>query len=65
MFNCNPLSNPLQSGIHLAKDHLVSLEEDRRVYSQIVGRLMHAIVSKRPDCAYTVSNSAQYLSNLA
>ena len=63
MLDCNPVSTPMQAGIRLSKDDSTPSPQDQHLYSQIVGSLMHAIVNTRPDCAYTISSLAQYLTN--
>ncbi|KAG0600943.1 hypothetical protein M758_11G072600, partial [Ceratodon purpureus] len=62
MLNSKSISTPMQSGLPISKEDSSISQEDQHLYSQIVGSLMHAIVNTRPDCAYTISTLAQYLS---
>ena len=62
MIDCNSISTLMQSEIHLSKEGSLLSPEDQHLYSQIVGSLMYAIVNTQPDCAYTISSLAQYLS---
>lgn len=62
MLDCDPINTPMQSGIHLYKEEFSLSQQDQHLYSQIVGRLMHATVNTKPDCVYTTSTLAQYLS---
>jgi len=63
MLNCNPLSTPMQSKIHLNQGDNTIFLEDPYPYLQVVGTLMHAIVNNQSDCAYAVNTLAQYLSH--
>ena len=62
MIDCNSISILMQSNIRLSKEGSLSFPQNQHLYSQIVGSLVHAIVNTRPDCAYTISSFAQYLS---
>lgn len=60
MLECNSISTPMQPQIRMSKEG--SFSQDQHFYPKVVGSLMHSIVNTRPDCAYTISSLAQYLS---
>ncbi|CAM8923728.1 unnamed protein product [Rhodiola kirilowii] len=59
--NCSPVSTPMDSNVKLLPntgDAVSQLE-----YSQVIGCLMYAMTSTRPDIAYAVGKLSRYTSN--
>jgi hypothetical protein len=70
MLNCNPFNTPMESSVRLSKEDCLNPNTLRDTtspyhYSQIIGKLMHAIVNSRQDYAYVVNSLTQYLTNLS
>lgn len=66
--SCNPASTPMELGLKMTKDD--SPQTDQEIahmknisYKSLVGSLMHASVSTRPDISYSTNFVAQYLFN--
>lgn len=68
MFDCKPVSTPLETGLKLTND-MSPIEHDdiekmKEVpYSIAVGCLMHVMTITRPDIAYAVGQVARFMSN--
>jgi hypothetical protein len=65
----NSTPTPMEFGIKFSKDNRRESPIDKThmfsyPYSQVVGSLMHAIINSQPNCAFTISNLAQYMSNV-
>ncbi len=65
----NSIPKPTKFGIKFSKLNCPELINDQGKmisypYFQVVGNLMHAIMNSRLDCAFTINNLAQYMSNL-
>ncbi|CAM8975690.1 unnamed protein product [Rhodiola kirilowii] len=59
--NCHPVTTPFDSSKHLLPnkgDPMSQLE-----YSRVIGSLMYAITSTRPDIAFAVEKLSRYISN--
>ena len=60
-YNCSPVSTPLDPSIRLmpnSGDSVSQLE-----YSKVIGCLMYAMISTRPDIAYVVDKLSRFTSN--
>ena len=65
---CNPVSTPMEPRLKLTKNNSPQNDEDLVAmpnisYKSLVGSLMHASVSTRPNISYSTNSVAQYLSN--
>lgn len=65
----NFVPTPMESGIKFNKDNYHESPIDKAhmssyPYSQAMGSLMHAIINCQPNYAFTISNLAQYMSNI-
>ena len=68
MENCTTASTPMEPGLKMSKADCPYTNEDiadmkNIPYKSLVGSLMHASVSTRPDISYSTNFVAQYLSN--
>lgn len=68
MEDCKPAATPVNMGLKLSKDMQPKTEEERRKmegipYRRLVGSLMYAATSTRPDIAYIVSALSQFNEN--
>ncbi|KAH9318746.1 hypothetical protein KI387_020515, partial [Taxus chinensis] len=68
MENCKPVSTPMEVGNKLSLDMCPKTQEEESYmsmvpYQNVVGSLMYAMVSSRPDIAHAVSIVSQYSSN--
>ena len=69
MHNPKLVSTPLASHFKLSKDRSPETQEEidymsKIPYSSAVGRLMYAMVFKRPDIAHAVGLVSRYMNNL-
>ncbi|GMG36772.1 unnamed protein product [Ambrosiozyma monospora] len=62
MSHCNPVATPLPPSIDLASD-TSPLLSDSSVYRSMVGKLIFACNTVRPDLAFSVSTLSRYLSS--
>jgi hypothetical protein len=65
---CNLVSTPMEPRLKLTKDNSPQNDEDLAAmtnipYKSLVGSLMHASISTRPNISYSTNSVAQYLSN--
>ena len=68
MSDCNPISTPMDPGLHLTKEMCPQTKEEveemaKNPYLSAVGSLMYLACSTRPDIAYTVGLLARFNSN--
>jgi hypothetical protein len=66
--NANPVTSPMDPGIHLSKSQSPSTEEEKEdmanvPYRELIGSLMYAAVATRPDIAHAVTALSQFLEN--
>jgi len=64
MQDCKPCKTP--AAAHFKKDYLSAREsipeEDTQRYQSIIGTLMYAMIGKRPDIAFVLSELSKYVS---
>lgn len=63
MHNCKPSKTPFSPGTKLQAFDGEASAEDRTTYQQIVGSLMYAATSTRPDIAFHVSTLSRFNNN--
>jgi hypothetical protein len=68
MSNCNPLSTPISNGQHVSKtmcpqNETEIIEMESIPYAQVVGSLMYAMTSTRPNICHAVRLVSRYQSN--
>ncbi|CAM8948212.1 unnamed protein product [Rhodiola kirilowii] len=59
--NCSPVSTPMDSSVKLLPNTGEAVSQLE--YSQVIGCLMYAMTSTRPDIAYAVGKLSRYTSN--
>ncbi|CAM8914025.1 unnamed protein product [Rhodiola kirilowii] len=59
--NCSPVSSPMDSSVKLLPNMGEAVSQLE--YSQVIGCLMYAMTSTRPDIAYAVGKLSRYTSN--
>ena len=57
MFDCKPVSTPLEAGIKLEKVDNVSCDVP---YQQLIGSLMYLSILTRPDLSFSLSYLSQF-----
>ncbi|KAM0055964.1 putative RNA-directed DNA polymerase [Helianthus debilis subsp. tardiflorus] len=60
-YNCSPVSTPLDPSIRLMSNSGDSVSQLE--YSKVIGCLMYAMISTRPDIAYAVGKLSRFTSN--
>jgi hypothetical protein len=64
MHNSNPVSTPMDSHVKLAKTpDSESYPDVKQVYQNMVGSLMYAAISTRPDISFTIQTLSQFSLN--
>ncbi|CAM8900210.1 unnamed protein product [Rhodiola kirilowii] len=59
--NCHPVNTPFESSKHLLPNKGAPVSQLE--YSRVIGSLMYAMTSSRPDIAFVVGKLSQYTSN--
>ena len=67
MMSANPVRSPMNSGTKLSKQHSPTSPQDvefmkDKPYRQLIGSLLYAAISTRPDISYSVSFLSRFLS---
>ena len=64
MLNTRPTETPMpQNAILQGTDETPATKEEIKLYQQIIGSVMYAMVVSRPDIAYTVGALARHVQN--
>ena len=63
MTDCNPVSTPLDTSVHLQQADKEAENADITNYRQIIGSLMFLMIGTRPDIAAAVSIVSQFAAN--